>query len=124
MEPYNKLRTVYQNVSGQLNVLAATTTSTLQTGKANYTIYLQKVHVEVTAGSAAKTWTFQDSAGTPILLVPSLDASAIAHFDFDFGPRGIPLTEGKDLVLSISAAGAGGWVSWEAYSKLTAVAAA
>mgnify|MGYP001348774668 CR=1 FL=1 len=123
-EPYNRKRTFYQDVSGSRNILAADTTLTLQASKTSDTIFLQKLHIEITTLSAAKTWTFQDSAASPILLVPVIATDAIAHFDFDFGPNGIPLTVAKDLVLSISAAGAGGWVTWEAYLKRTAIAAA
>lgn len=123
-EPYRRLRTFYQDASGSFNVLAASTTTTLVTEPINDTIYLQKAHFEIITTSAGKTWTLEDSAGTPIVLIPSIDASAVAHFDFDFGPNGIPLTQGKNLVLLISAAGAGGWVTWEAYSKRTAVVSA
>ena len=123
-EPYRRKVTFYQNISGALNVAAATTTTTLVTGKTSDTIFIQKLHFEITTGSAAKTWTIQDSNGTPVVIVPSVDASAVAHFDFDFGPEGVPLTEAKNLVLSISAAGAVGWVTWEGYSKRTAVVAA
>lgn len=121
MEPYNKHRTFHQNVSGNLSVGTATDDSTLVTLKASNTIYLQKLHVEVTAGSGAVTWTFKDSAGTPINLVPAVSAAAIAHFDFDFGPQGIPLTEGKSFLLDVSATGAAGWITWEAYMKQTTV---
>lgn len=121
---YARLRVIYQNASGTLSVLAATDDTTLVSAKTNHTIFFQKLHVEVTAGSSGKTWTFKDSAGTPVNLVPSVDASAVAHFDFDFGPEGIPLTQGKDFLLDVSATGAVGWVSWEAYQKLTVVAAA
>lgn len=125
-EPYRRLTSFYQNISGTLNVAAATTTTTLVTGRTdlNETIFLQKVHVEITTGSSGKTWTFQDSNGTPVVLVPSIATDSVAHFDFDFGPNGIPCTQGKNLVLSISAAGAVGWVSWEGYQKRTAIAAA
>lgn len=124
MEPYNKLRTFYQDVSGSQYVAAATDDTTLVTTKSTDTLFLQKLHIEITAGSAGKTWTFKDSAGTPINLVPSIDVGAVAHYDFDFGPRGIPLTETKNFLLDVSAAGAVGWVSWEMYSKRTVVAAA
>ena len=120
-EPYRRQRTFYQDVSGTQYVAAATGDTTLKASKTNYTIQLQKLHIEIVAGSGGITWTFKDSASTPILLVPSIDASAIAHFDFDFGPGGIPLTEAKDLLLDVSAAGAVGWISWEAYLKPTAV---
>lgn len=123
-EPYRRNRTFYQDVSGTLNVLAATDDTTLITVNTNHTMFLQKIHIEVTAGAAARTWTFKDSAGTPVLLVPSIDASAIAHFDFDFGPDGVPLTEEKNFLLDVSSAGSAGWISWEGYKKRTKVAAA
>lgn len=123
-DPYRRLTTFYQDVSGNLSVVAATDDTTLVTLKTNHTIFLQKLHIEVTAGSGGVTWTFKDSAGTPVNLVPSISAAAIAHFDFDFGPIGIPCTEEKSFLLDVSAAGAVGWVTWEAYSKRTKVAAA
>lgn len=119
-EPYRRKRTFYQDISGSLLVAAAATTSTLVTVRnGNNTLYVQRVHIEVTT-TGAFTWSFQDSAGTPIPIVPSVSTAAVAHFDFDFGPEGVPCTVGKNLVLSISAAGAAGWVTWEGYSKLTA----
>lgn len=115
-EPYNRKRTFYQNVSGNRQIIATDTgVVSLQTSKTSHTIYIQKLHIEITTGSAAKVWTFQDNNGTPLPVVPSIDASAIAHFDFDFGPFGIPLTEAKAFTVSVSAAGAVGWVAWEAY---------
>lgn len=124
-EPYHRKRTFFQNASGALNVTAAMTgAQTLFTVKTSDTLYLQKVHFEVTTGVASKTWTIQDSNGTPVVFIPAVDASAVAHFDFDFGPEGVPATEAKNLVLSISAAGSVGWVTWEAYIKRTAVVSA
>lgn len=118
-EPYRRKRSFYQDVSSSLKVTASTDDTTLVTAKTDHTIYLQKLHVEVTAGSMGVTWTFKDSAGTPVLLVPSLDASGIVHYDFDFGPEGIPLTEETNFLLDVSATGAAGWINWEAYTKLT-----
>lgn len=123
-EPYQRQRDVNQNVSGNLHTTAATTTSTLASNPdLLQQIFLQKLHIEITTG-AAQTWTFRDTAGTPVELVPAISVAAISHFDFDFGPFGVPLTLGTDLQLLISAAGAVGWVSWEAYKKRTAVGVA
>jgi hypothetical protein len=117
-DPYRRRTSFYQDISGAFNVGTATTTTTLVTARnANYTIWIQKLHIEVTT-SAVQTWTFADSAGTPVNIVPAVSTSSIAHFDFDFGPEGVPLTLGKNFVLTISAAGAAGWVSWEGYSVL------
>lgn len=124
-EPYRRLRTFYQDASGSLNVTSGLTgVQTLATVKTSDTLYVQKVHFEITTGSAAKTWTIQDSNGSPVVFIPAVDASTVAHFDFDFGPNGVPATEAKNLTLSISAAGAVGWVTWEAYIKRTAVVSA
>ena len=124
-EPYRRKRTFYQDVSGQFNILAATDDTILKAVRnVQQTIYLQKLHIEVTAGSGSVTWTFTDTANTPINLIPSVSAASIAHFDFDFGPEGIPLTAGKGFKVDVSGTGAVGWVSWEAYQKLSATTAA
>lgn len=125
-EPYFQFRRTYQNVSGNRRVLAAdsATASLIVCPRVTTeTIYLQKLHIEVTT-SGAFTWSFKDSAGTPIDIVPAVSTAAIAHFDFDFGAEGVPMTQGKDLQLVISGAGAVGWLTWEAYAKRTVVAAA
>lgn len=123
-EPYQRQREVNQNVSGFFRTSAATTTTTLVTNTDTLVqIFLQKIHIEITTG-AAQTWTFRDTAGTPLELVPAVSVAAISHFDFDFGPGGIGLTLGKNLELLISAAGAVGWCTWEAYQKRTAVGVA
>ncbi len=123
-EPYRRLRASYKDISG--NRFIATTDSsviTLATGTTNDTIFVQKIHIEVTT-SNAQTWTFQDSAGSPVPIVPSVSTASVAHFDFDFGPNGVPCTVGTNFNVSISGAGAAGWIAWEGYSKRTTVAAA
>jgi hypothetical protein len=83
-------------------------------------IRIQKIHVEVTAPAGAELWTFQDGAGIPI--VPNVSAGAIAHFDFNFGPDGVPCSVGTAFVLNISGAtGARGWITWEAYRSVQVV---
>ena len=118
-DAYLKQRMVYQDISGNLHTLAGTTTTTLVTNtKTTEQIFIQKIHIEITTG-AAQTWSFQDS--TPTDIVPAVSVAAIAHFDFDFGPLGVPCALAKNFVLTISAAGAVGWTSWEGYQKRTAV---
>lgn len=123
---YSKNRQFYQDVSDDLTVTTATDNTTLVTARnAFHTIFLQKVHVAITGASAGKTWQLTDSAATPVQLTgPFATDTDGSHFDRDFGPNGIPLTEGANLVLDISGTGASGFVSWEAYTKLTSVVAA
>ena len=122
---YQGYRRFYQDVSNSLNVTGSTDDTTLVTVKTNHTIFVQKVHVQVTGASAGKTWQITDSAATPIQIMgPFVTDTDGSHFDMDFGAKGTPLTEGKNLLLDVSVTGASGIVTWEGYQKLTAVAAA
>lgn len=108
-----------------------TTAGNLITARsADHTIYVQKISISITT-YAAKTWTFQDSAGTPVPIgFISIPTSATAlpsesgTIVFDFGPTGYALTKGKNLQLLMSAAGVAGVVHIEAYEKLTGAVAA
>ena len=121
-EPYRRKRTFYQDISGSTQIGALTTTTTLVSARnANQSLYIQKLHIEVTAGSGGVTWSFEDTAASPVLLVPSVSAASVAHFDFDFGPEGIPCTQGTNFQVVISAAGAAGWIAWEGYQKQTGI---
>jgi hypothetical protein len=118
---YLRNREFFGNLSGSYRV-AATDNGlvTLVAAIPLQTIFLQGLHIEVTTLTGSELWTFQDGAGTPIPLIPSVSAAAVAHFDFDFGPGGVPLTEAQAFVLNVTGAvGAIGWLSWEAYKKLT-----
>lgn len=122
-DSYRRQVSYYQDISGSLTVTTAATSSTLVTARnTSQTIFIQKIHVEVTT-SAAQTWSFTDSAGTPVNIVPSVSTAAIAHFDFDFGPLGVPCTAGKNFLLTISSAGAAGQITWEGYQKLSGTTA-
>ena len=117
-DPYRRKRTFHQDVSGALSVGAGTDDTTVQASKANHTIYLQKAHVQITGASAGKTWQFTDVAGVQLTGPFPTDTDG-SHYDMDFGPDGVPLTEASGLLLDVSAAGASGWASWEAYLKPT-----
>lgn len=111
----------FQDISGSLNVGAATDDTTLVTVRdADHTIYIQVIHVQFTNSNAA-TWSFEDSAGSPIQVAATAAAVAGTHSDYDFGPVGIPLTAGKNFVLNVSATGASGRVTWEGYHRIATV---
>jgi hypothetical protein len=125
----------YQRQYGTLSADAAILTSTdysagngtaiVSAKNANYTVFIQKILVSVTT-YAAKTWTFQDSAGTPVpggfISIPAAAPTAAgdATYEIDFGPKGWALTVGKNLLLKMSAAGAAALVHVECYQQQTA----
>ncbi len=118
-------RCFYQDISGNLTVAAATGDTTLVTAKDIYhTIFIQRIIVYVTT-DAAQSASFVDSNGTPKKIAEvTTSPGDETRWDFDFGDAGVPLTEGKNFVLDVSAAGLAGIVTWEGYSKLTAVTSA
>lgn len=118
-------REFYQDISGSLTVAAGTGDTTLVTVKdAYHTIFIQRIVGYVTT-DAAQSMAFEDSAGTPKKIF-ELTASPgdETRWEFFGGERGEPLTEGKNFVMNVSAAGLAGNVTWEGYQKLTAVTAA
>lgn len=123
MSVYRRMQTLYRNLSTGVNIASGATGATLATVDAGgaYTIFLQKIHIEITTGSSGKTWNIADSGTGAANIIPSLDAGAISHYDFDFGQYGMPLEQGKNLILTPSAAGAAGKITIEAYQKPTAV---
>lgn len=124
MSEYRRLVTSYQEISTGASLTTSSTGSTgvtLVTANASgkQTIFIQKLHVEITTGASGVTWSFQGDA-SGVNLVPGVSAAAINHFDFDFGPRGFALTQGKNFVVVPSATGAAGNISWEGYQRPTA----
>lgn len=122
MSGYRQRRKVWQDLSKSLNVLATDTPTTVGAGflasRAKYTIYIQKIIVEVLT-AAAQTLTFQDNNGTP-LVVARLPASAIIgdeHVLLD-SEEGVPLTEGKNLDI-VGAAGVAAEIHVQAYLRPT-----
>lgn len=122
-------REVFQDMTKAITLVATDTTQdAFLAKKANYTIWVQRIVVWIST-SAAQSMTFQDDAGTPLVVavVPS-SPGANTRWDFDFGPVGRPLGENQDLDITLSAAGLAGSVIIYAYrapsSPITASAGA
>ena len=114
------LRRTFKDVSVH-GAVAAAGTSVLPviTGRAKYTIYVQKVIISILT-DAAQTLILRDTASTP-KVIASLPASPGTGPEvFDFLDDGIPLTEGKDLDLVLSAAGLAFNYDIQAYLRPTA----
>ena len=126
---YQFYRSQYHDKSVTKDILAATDyssgdgTAVVSVKNANYCIYVQRILISITTW-AAKVWTFNDSAGTPVMVgsvsIPATQPTTggDAQFVLDFGPKGKKLTLGKNLLMDMSGAGAAGSVVIEAYEKL------
>lgn len=124
-DAYLEYRRIYSDISGHQAIAAADTTTTLVTNRdsTNDTIFIQKIRAYVLT-SAAQTASFQDS-GVPKIIARIASSPVVdSPYEWDFGPRGIPLAAGKNFVLSLSAAGLALNVEWDGYSKRTVVASA
>lgn len=120
---YRRRRTFYQDVSREVVFLAANDFTVLGADfipvkNANYQLFIQRIIVNV-ATVAAQSITFQDDAGTPVVIAV-LPASAArgVQLILDGGTDGIPLTAGKNLDITASAAGVAGSIVVEAYMKI------
>jgi len=117
------MRNFYGDLGGSQAVAVGTGDTTLATCKTNHTVFVQRLHLQVTTGSSGKTWSIEDSNGVSITGPIPCDTAPMS-IELDYGPIGIALSAGYNLVLNVSAAGAIGLVTWDAYQKLTTVAAA
>jgi len=117
---YTRKRVIYQNVSTNLLFTATTDDTTLITGKTNHTIYVQRIIVWITTSTAA-TETFQDHTTAKQIAVVPANPGANTRWDFDFGPNGVPLTTGENLLWNVSAVGHAGHLVVEAYMRPDAV---
>ena len=118
-------RRFFQDVSGQLVFTASTDDTTLVTVKSTgHTLFIQRIIVYITT-DAAQSMVFEDSNSGPrkVAEVPASPGDE-TRWDFDFGDRGFGLTEGKNFVMNVSAAGLAGHLEWYGYQKLTGVVAA
>lgn len=102
---------------------AGPVTDLLTPKDATYTLYIQRITVAPTTYSA-KTLTFQDDATSPVpigfISIPASAPTAGGRQDYtiDFGEEGTPLTEGKNLDLSLSGAGVAGRIHIVGYQDI------
>lgn len=105
---------------GRNNKLIVATTDTgvqtLITARGtSYTIFVQRIVVTINT-NAAQSITFQDSANTPVYVCKVTSGPGVdTRWEFVFGEKGFPLTQGKNLTASLSGAGLGAHIEWNAY---------
>lgn len=108
-----------RSASGALQFTAAQTTLTIETIKTStvstYKMYIQRIIVWIKT-DAAQSITFQDDNGAPVIIAKvTTSPGADTRWDFDFGQAGTPLTLGKSLTATFSAAGLAGHMEWYGY---------
>ncbi len=114
-------RRIYKDISGHLDLAAATGDTTLATVRGTaYTIYIQRVIMYVTT-DAAQNISFEDSTGARKLFEVTTSPGDETRWDGYFGEQGIPLTAGANFVANLSAAGLAGQITWEGYDRQTGV---
>jgi hypothetical protein len=120
MDRYQQKLSAYENVSTGYSLLAAdTATKHPILGKTGFTVYIQRIEQSVTT-DAAVNQTYQDTAGTPVVVAESKTSPGLGPILWDFGPEGYPLTVDKGLDHVISAAGMAAAIVIQAYRKRTA----
>lgn len=118
-------RTFYRDKSTNLTVATATDdqASFIAPKSADHQIWVQRITVGITT-YAAKTWNFEDSNSSAksiwFISIPAAAGTtgADATYSIDFGAKGVPLTIGKGLSLNVSATGAAGVITVDAYEIL------
>lgn len=118
MTPYESAREVYPAADGNLHFAAAQTTATIETVKsASHQIFVKRITVWIKT-DAAQSITFQDDNASPVIVckVPA-SPGVDTRWDFDFAGTGVPLTLGKSLTATFSAAGLAGHMQWEGFQK-------
>lgn len=124
MDTSTRLRLFHRDISGSLDRLTTDTDATLATGKAGHTIFVQRIIVYIKT-DAAQSIAFEDDAATPKKIAEvTASPGDETRWDFDFGPYGVPLTEGRDFEMNVSAAGLAFHVEWVGYIKQTATVTA
>ena len=141
---YRKQRNIFGNDGGSLLVTTLTGTTTLLAAKpasvpkspldasdGGYTIWVQRVHLHISTGSAGVTWQVTDS-GSGVSLTGVVSTVSVTttvgqdtsvptedpiQAEYDFGPEGVAIT--GNLVFTASGTGASGVITWDAYQKLT-----
>lgn len=124
-DAYLEYRRIYSDISGTLALTTSTDDTTLVTNaNVNDTIFIQALRVYILT-DAAQSISFEDS-NSPAKVVARVPTSPGADMPFvwDFGPKGVPLTVGKNFVANVSATGLAAHIEWDGYQKRTAVASA
>lgn len=118
------------NVDVAIPSTAVPLTTVVAVKDTKHTIYVQRITLSITTHADGKTFDVQDDASTPKLIARRLDdaegtAGDNDFYEWDFGPAGIPLTEGKNLQYLANTAGSGfvGVAQFQGYQRRTAAGA-
>lgn len=103
----------------------STTSYTVKTSRgANHKFYVQKIVLSITTHANGKNMDVEDSNSSAVKIFAHEDVTAAGGiqdvFAADFGPHGVALTAGKDLLVKADGStGIVGVVHIEGYEKLS-----
>jgi hypothetical protein len=113
-----------RNFAAQVALTAAASAATLKVvDSATDYIYVTRFILTITVVANGKKTTMTDSSGSPVVFALYTDetvASGLSqsgYVSYDFGKRGIKLTQGKNLTVTSEAAGSAGWAYAEGYQS-------
>src|SRR5258705_114763 len=113
---YSQYKRIYSDKTTDINLAAtdAGLAGVTAVRNTSYQLFIQKISFNpITA--AAQAVIFRDSANTPIG-IGTVPASQSTPLVFDFGPKGVALTAGKNLDIS-NTAGPAAKIHIEAYER-------
>ena len=115
---YRKYRQENSDVSttARINTTGSSGGLTLASGVASGSIFLQRATIIPTT-TGAVNWSLTDSSGS-LALTPLVSMTG-SGYSVDYGSRGVQLTTGGSLQATLSATGAAGLITTEAYWKYT-----
>lgn len=115
--------TQHQNATVSYSFLTSTdysgaSVATKIAAKTGFTLFIQRILLAVTTDNAA-VQTFQDSAGTPIVMAASKASPGVGPIEWDFGEVGFQCTADKGFQHLMSGAGMAGSMTVQAYYART-----
>lgn len=113
-----------RNFQAQVALTGAASAATVKAvDSATDYIYVTKFKLFITVAANGKTTSMTDSSGSPVVFAVFTDltvASGVLQsgaVTWEFGTRGIKLTQGKNLTVTSQAAGSAGWAYAEGYQS-------
>lgn len=118
MDGYLFYKQTYTNKSASFDHAGLAIADAITPKSSNHTLFIQRIVVNVNTPQNSTSITFDDDGAGPAIAVVPTTAAGVQ--EVDFGPEGVPLTQGANLDIG-AAVDVAAKVYIEAYEKLTGV---